>query len=1283
MLVFYDSGGVARPLQHIIKNYCLTRKYDGNNSISFNLDKESDEYKLVTNETAIEDGENRYLVKKINGDKFDCSLDLDFLKSSVYIGYSSDSSTLAETLRAHLPTGWIVSGANVRSIRRTIEFDYCTDYDIVQKCMSVYDVCFVWHIIDKELVVVAPEMIEPSGEYLTDELNLRKVSYKSETTSFVTRLYAYGKDGLTFASINDGKEYVDNTSYSSKVVCGYWSDNRYTVKENLLEAAQKKVDELSCPVATYECDVIDIAKQNPKEYSFLDFQMHKIVTLIDGERSLKVNHHIVQYKEYPDEPDRNVITLSAVAETITSSTQKLENELLEIIGEKTWTLEKAIENATEKIVYELEGHVYIRHNEILIMDTENPATATGLWRWTYGGLGFSNTGYNGTYSLALTNDGQIVADRITAGELNGVILKANSVQASAISQAFKQSIQDDISSTHTTITQEFTAADNAVKSVISAATSKYDTSSYNVELFGYGTPESQGYAASDYDAKFYLDQQTGFLYLSNKQRWNKSAELDLITSAMNSSFTQTIGDIRGEISTAQTNAETHSTEYTDSKIVQTSKNIILTVTSSVQQYDFSEYYTDSQISSMKILYGVGTDEIKSGGTYVDEKYYNHYYLDQSDGDLYFYSESKGVWELEHKLHLTTSNLGSRITQNANSITAVVGDVNNLDKSFTNFKDVEFASLKKTVSEQETTIESAFSTISQTADAIEATVAGALNKYDTSSVTIQLYGYGVPKSIASMYKDKKYLDQETGYVYTSNGSEWVKSSKPLALITDNITSQIAATAKDITLDYSTKFESYYTKTETDSKISVSESSIKSTVSSAMSKYDTTGYTVNYRGFGAPAEQGYAASDYSGKYYLNQNNGYLYLSDGSTWMKKASLKLITTNLQTQISQNATNITLRVAKDDLVSEINASSGTISMKSNRFTVDSTNFKLTANGTITATSATLKSATITGSLTTATADSAYLYVHGNQLEFFRDKKRLAYITPISYSSTYYQLGIMASGNYHGITIGGAYDNGWETYYRCNIQGAATDMDCRHYFYGDIKFGDGKIKSLINFDDNVGVAWGGNTGLRYWNNNATYGTGLYLGIAANECNTYVVGNSITMRCDTWVQNHNLYVRKGYVDIDDSYGIRCTGTIAFRWVNSNALFVGMDSYNLKLVGSNIYANGSPVATTSDERKKTDITPLSDKYLKIIKAIKPVSFKYDTDISLSGRTHTGFTAQDVLKAMDEAGVTAQEFAAFVDVDGDGKDYALRYEEFISPLLLYIKHLEDRISVLERTG
>ena len=34
----------------------------------------------------------------------------------------------------------------------------------------------------------------------------------------------------------------------------------------------------------------------------------------------------------------------------------------------------------------------------------------------------------------------------------------------------------------------------------------------------------------------------------------------------------------------------------------------------------------------------------------------------------------------------------------------------------------------------------------------------------------------------------------------------------------------------------------------------------------------------------------------------------------------------------------------------------------------------------------------------------------------------------------------------------------------------------------------------------------------------------------------------------------------------------------------------------------------------------------------------------------------------------------------MNNDGAEYALRYDEFISPLLMYVQHLEQRIKVLE---
>lgn len=96
----------------------------------------------------------------------------------------------------------------------------------------------------------------------------------------------------------------------------------------------------------------------------------------------------------------------------------------------TSAMTNAITHATEMITGNLGGYVILhdsngdgKPDEILIMNTENPETSTEIWRWNKNGLGFANS-YDGNYETAITQDGQIVANFITAGVLNASIIKA-------------------------------------------------------------------------------------------------------------------------------------------------------------------------------------------------------------------------------------------------------------------------------------------------------------------------------------------------------------------------------------------------------------------------------------------------------------------------------------------------------------------------------------------------------------------------------------------------------------------------------------------------------------------------------------------------------------------------------------------------------------------------------------------------------------------------------------------------------------------------------------------
>ena len=150
--------------------------------------------------------------------------------------------------------------------------------------------------------------------------------------------------------------------------------------------------------------------------------------------------------------------------------QEIKSSVKKGQAEATEQLKKAIANATSLITGHSGGYVVLnpaeKPQEILILDKPSIDEAVNVWRWNSGGLGYSSTGYNGEYSLAMTMDGAIVADFISAGILNGALLQADSVQSSAISQHYKAEVTNEIGETASSIEQAFVAADEQLLSLI-------------------------------------------------------------------------------------------------------------------------------------------------------------------------------------------------------------------------------------------------------------------------------------------------------------------------------------------------------------------------------------------------------------------------------------------------------------------------------------------------------------------------------------------------------------------------------------------------------------------------------------------------------------------------------------------------------------------------------------------------------------------------------------------------------------------------------------------------
>ena len=385
------------------------------------VDKESGQAFLITN---IDEGDVK------------AKIDLDEFREQMFLSYTNGSATAMATAQQVLPSGWSVQDFSGSTARRTIEAEGATALEILQKLPDTYGIAVRFDRKTKRVLLRNPDTMAPSGTYLTEELNLRKRPVRSQSSeSFATRLYAVGKDGVTFASINGGKNYVENHEYSDRVISAYWKDERYTDPQSLLDDAKKKLSEMAKPAQSYECDVADLAKIDPTRFGHLSMEMYQAVTLMDAERGTRLAHRVVQYKRYPHYPEKNTVTLSTLPGTISGKVEQSYQAVTNPNSSFQQQLAANLQGVAQTIVGAKGGSVKFIQDEkgkpigVLFMDTEDEATAKNILRINHMGLAFSNKGSSGPWTQAITIDGGLANQWIETWQLTASIIVAGILQS--------------------------------------------------------------------------------------------------------------------------------------------------------------------------------------------------------------------------------------------------------------------------------------------------------------------------------------------------------------------------------------------------------------------------------------------------------------------------------------------------------------------------------------------------------------------------------------------------------------------------------------------------------------------------------------------------------------------------------------------------------------------------------------------------------------------------------------------------------------------------------------
>ena len=235
-----------------------------------------------------------------------------------------------------------------------------------------------------------------------------------------------------------------------------------------------------------------VIKATAFDLSLADNQMEAF-RVLDKVRVISEPHGMDRYflitelTIHLDDPGADTITLGDDDRaTITAKTVKTSADTKQIEKDSVTRgmISSAVASATALITGEDGGHVKVKRDpvtgipeQILIMDTPDESTATKIWRWNLSGLGYSSDGGQ-TYGLAITQNGDIVADYIGTGTLDADKIIVRNLRASSILVSQSVVLDEDLARLGDAASSAQTAADNA-QSAANAAASTADTAVTN------------------------------------------------------------------------------------------------------------------------------------------------------------------------------------------------------------------------------------------------------------------------------------------------------------------------------------------------------------------------------------------------------------------------------------------------------------------------------------------------------------------------------------------------------------------------------------------------------------------------------------------------------------------------------------------------------------------------------------------------------------------------------------------------------------------------------------
>lgn len=303
--VVYAEDGARLGVLENADEVILEQEIGSVDILTFVLPFNDAKREYIKNENIVELVDNRYIIRNVRKVRSGGSLELEVYCEATWYDLQNtepmsvwkwENATPAEMLFDMLDgTDWSVGKVEIDDERNLELKEGLTNrLKAIHELPKIFNGEVHFNTNNNSVDFLEP-VGKDSGASIVYEKNMEEIEANYSTENLVTKLYLYGKDGMTIEDAHpEGLTYLENYQYTKKKRVLVTSDERFTNPYHLYERGKYALSVLSRPTGSYVIKMSDLSILSGLEHE--QFSLGDSVWVYDKELEINERKRIMKWR---------------------------------------------------------------------------------------------------------------------------------------------------------------------------------------------------------------------------------------------------------------------------------------------------------------------------------------------------------------------------------------------------------------------------------------------------------------------------------------------------------------------------------------------------------------------------------------------------------------------------------------------------------------------------------------------------------------------------------------------------------------------------------------------------------------------------------------------------------------------------------------------------------------------------------------------------------------------------------------------------------------------------